>query len=48
MEAKLTDEQLNVFTSAQSALMKFLAKEEVDVQQHIDNIKSTVKSLQHK
>jgi len=48
MESKLTDEQLNVFTSAQSALMKFLAKEEVDVQQHIDNIKSTIKSLQHK
>ena len=45
MEHKLTPEQFATFMNAQNGLMKFLAKEEIDVEAIIDSIKSTVISL---
>ena len=47
MESKLEEDQFKILMNAQNDLMKFLAKEEVDVQSHIDNIKSLCAQLKN-
>ena len=45
MRTKLDETQFESLMNAQNDLIKFLAKEEVDVQSHIDNIKTLCASF---
>ena len=48
MQDKLSKEQFELLMNAQYDLVKMIAKEEVDIEKHISNIKELVKSLQSK
>ena len=45
MQDKLTKEQFETLINAQYDLVKMIAKEEVDAEKHINNIKELVQSL---
>ena len=45
MQDKLSKEQFELLMNAQYDLVKMIAKEEVDIEKHISNIKELVKSL---
>ena len=45
IQDKLSKEQLELLMNAQYDLVKMIAKEEVDIEKHISNIKELVKSL---
>ena len=45
MQDKLSKEQFELLMNAQYNLVKMIAKEEVDIEKHISNIKQLVKSL---
>ena len=45
MQDKLSKEQFELLINAQYDLVKMIAKEEVDIEKHISNIKQLVKSL---
>ena len=45
MQDKLTKEQFETLIGAQYDLVKMIAKEEVDIEKHITNIKQIVQSL---
>ena len=47
MESKLEEDQFNILMNAQNDLIRFLAKEEVNVQSHIENIKSLCAQLKN-
>ena len=45
MQEKLSKEQFETLINAQYDLVKFISKEEVDIDKHIMNIKQLVQSL---
>ena len=47
MESKLEEDHFKILMNAQNDLIKFLSKEEVDAQSHIDNIKSLCAQLKN-
>jgi len=47
MESKLEEDHFKILMNAQNDLIKFLSKEEVDVQSHIENIKSLCAQLKN-
>ena len=45
MQDKLSKQQFELLMNAQYDLVKMIAKEEVDIEKHVTNIKELVKTL---